>query len=68
MTIRSQEQAKYIEMYLFGKISEQPGPPLWSSGQSSWLQVRRPGFDSRHHQKKKSSGSGTGSIQPHEYN
>jgi hypothetical protein len=21
---------------------------LWSSGQSSWLQIRRPGFDSRH--------------------
>jgi hypothetical protein len=27
-------------------------PPLWSSGQSSWLQIRRPGFDSRHYQKK----------------
>jgi hypothetical protein len=26
---------------------------LWSSGQSSWLQIRRPGFDSRHYQKKK---------------
>jgi hypothetical protein len=26
----------------------QLGPPLWSSGQSSWLQIRRPGFDSRH--------------------
>jgi hypothetical protein len=23
-------------------------PPLWSSDQSSWLQIRRPGFDSRH--------------------
>jgi hypothetical protein len=29
------------------------GPPLWSSGQSSWLQIRRPGFDSRHYQKTK---------------
>jgi hypothetical protein len=28
-------------------------PPLWSSGQSSWLQIRRPWFDSRHYQKKK---------------
>jgi hypothetical protein len=28
-------------------------PSLWSSGQSSWLQIRRPGFDSRHYQKKK---------------
>jgi hypothetical protein len=27
-------------------------PPLWSSGQSSWLQIRRPGFDSRHYRKK----------------
>jgi hypothetical protein len=43
-------------------------PPLWSSGQSSWLQiqgsqVRFPGTT-----KKKSSGSGTGSTQPCEYN
>jgi hypothetical protein len=28
-------------------------PPLWSSGQSSWLQIRKPGFDSRYYQKKK---------------
>jgi hypothetical protein len=27
-------------------------PSLWSSGQSSWLQIRRPGLDSRHYQKK----------------
>jgi hypothetical protein len=40
--------------------------PLWSSGQSSWLQIRRPGFDSRDYQKE-SSGSGTGSNQPREY-
>jgi hypothetical protein len=26
---------------------------MWSSGQSSWLQIRRPGFDSWHYQKKK---------------
>jgi hypothetical protein len=25
---------------------------LWSSGQNSWLQIRRPGFDSRHYEKK----------------
>jgi hypothetical protein len=43
-------------------------PPLWSSGQSSWLQIWRPGFTSRHYQNKKSSGSGTGSTQPREYN
>jgi hypothetical protein len=34
------------------------GQPLWSSGQSSWLQIRRPGFDSRHYQKEKRNGSG----------
>jgi hypothetical protein len=28
-------------------------PPLWSSDQSSWLQIRRPGFDSGQYQKKK---------------
>jgi hypothetical protein len=27
-------------------------PPLWSSGQSSWLQIRRPGFHSVHYKKK----------------
>jgi hypothetical protein len=32
------------------------GPPLWSSGQSSWLHIRWPGFDSRHYQKKKVMG------------
>ena len=45
------------------------GPPLWSSGQSFWLQIRRsrvrfpalPDFLS-------SSGSGTGSTQPREFN
>jgi hypothetical protein len=31
-------------------------PPLWSSGQSSWLQIRRPGFDSLHYQKKEVVG------------
>jgi len=45
------------------------GPPLWSSGQSLWLQIQRsrvrfpalPDFLS-------SSGSGTGSTQPREVN
>jgi hypothetical protein len=32
------------------------GPPLWSSGQSSWLLIRRLAFDSRHYQKKKVVG------------
>jgi hypothetical protein len=26
------------------------GPPVWSSGQSSWLQIQRSGFDSRRYQ------------------
>jgi hypothetical protein len=38
------------------------GPPLWSSGQSSWLQIRRPGFDSRHYQKKKVVGLERGPL------
>jgi hypothetical protein len=43
-------------------------PPLWASGQSSWLQIKvrvrflaQPDF-------LRSSGSGTGSTQPREYN
>jgi hypothetical protein len=36
------------------------GPPLWSSGQSSWLQIRRP--DSRHYQKKKVVGLERGPL------
>jgi hypothetical protein len=44
-------------------------PPLWSSGQSSWLQTQRSGFDSRALPDfLRSSGSGTGSTQPREYN
>jgi hypothetical protein len=29
---------------------ELPGPPLWSSDQSSWLQIQRSGFNSRRYQ------------------
>jgi hypothetical protein len=34
----------------------------WSSGQSSWLQIRRPGFDSRHYHKKKVVGLERGPL------
>jgi hypothetical protein len=47
---------RYTALYFRGCIiicaEEYNGPPLWSSGQSSWLQVRRPEFDSRHYKKK----------------
>jgi hypothetical protein len=36
--------------------------PLRSSGQSSWLQIRRPGFDSRHYQAKKVVGLEQGPL------
>jgi hypothetical protein len=44
-------------------------PPLWSSGQSSWLQVQRSRvrFPTQLHFLRR-SGSGTGSTQPREYN
>jgi hypothetical protein len=43
-------------------------PPLWSSGQSSWLQIQRPGVRfSSLSDFLRSSGSGTGSTQPREY-
>jgi hypothetical protein len=41
-------------------------PPLWSSGQISWLQMHRAGFDSELY--LRSIVSGTGSTQPREYN
>jgi hypothetical protein len=37
-------------------------PPLWSSGQSSWLQIRRPGFDFRQYQKIKVVGLDRGPL------
>jgi hypothetical protein len=43
-------------------VSVDKRPPLWSSGQSSWLQIRRPGFDSRHYQKKKEVGLERGPL------
>ena len=56
-------------MTLFNDITGSNGPPLWSSGQSFWLQIQRsrvrfpapPDFLS-------SSGPGTGSTQPREVN
>jgi hypothetical protein len=52
---------------IYGMKGDEVGPPLWSSGQSSWLQILRsrvrfpalPDF-------LRNSGSGTGSTQPHE--
>jgi hypothetical protein len=44
------------------KSSGSGRPPLWSSGQSSWLQIRRPGFVSRHYQKKKVVGLERGPL------
>jgi hypothetical protein len=40
-----------ISRYAFCPIHRDPvWPSLWSSCQSSWLQIRRPWFDSRHYQ------------------
>jgi hypothetical protein len=44
------------------KITDPTRPPLWSSGQSSWLQIRGPGFDSQHYQKKKVVGLERGTL------
>jgi hypothetical protein len=52
--------SKYV-ILIINKRMIKNWPPLWSGGQSSWLQIRRPGFDSRHYQiseekKKKTVG------------
>jgi hypothetical protein len=53
MKIGSGNQVKKKETPWYESASElYRRPPLWSSGQSSWLQIRKPGFDSRHYQKK----------------
>jgi hypothetical protein len=44
------------EIIYFDEVKGQIRPPLWSSGQSPSLQIQRPGFDSRHYQKKKLVG------------
>jgi hypothetical protein len=36
----------------FSCVVRSDRPPRWSSGYSSRLQIRRPGFDFRHYQKK----------------
>jgi hypothetical protein len=36
--------------YSNSKLSTEEGPPLWSSGQSSWLRIQGCGFDSRRYQ------------------
>jgi hypothetical protein len=40
-----------FEKYIINMWEQIYGPPPWSSGQSSWLQIQRPGF--RYYQKKK---------------
>jgi hypothetical protein len=50
------------ELFFFLSLFQLGGPPLWSSGQSSWLQIQRPGFDSRHYQKKRIVGLERGPL------
>jgi hypothetical protein len=59
------EVGLYWTVYL--KVCSSVGPPLWSSGQSSWLQIQRsrvrlPALPDI----LRGSGSGTGSTQPGE--
>jgi len=76
LTLRRRTTYIYVALWrsltlrrLMSYIYGAPGPPLWSSGQSFWLQIQRsrvrfpalPDFLS-------SSGSGTGSTQPREMN
>jgi hypothetical protein len=57
----SRRICKYISKTIY-KIIATIRPPLWSSGQNSWLQIRRTRFDSRHYQKKKVMGLEWGSL------
>jgi hypothetical protein len=39
----------YTQIHFYW-LNHKKGPPVWSSGQSSWLQIQRSGFDSRSYQ------------------
>jgi hypothetical protein len=43
-------QHLFHAMNQFRNLSDIIQPPLWSSGQSFWLQIQRSGFDSRRYQ------------------
>jgi hypothetical protein len=45
-----QSEFIYIYIYIYICYVEQSRPPLWSSGQSSWLQIQKSEFDSRRYQ------------------
>jgi hypothetical protein len=47
---------------IFKSLMLEVRPPLWSSGQVSWLQIWRHRFDSRHYQKKKVVGLERGPL------
>jgi hypothetical protein len=48
-TLQCMRLADHLALHFNNNMST-AGPPLRSSGQSSWLQIRRTGFDSRHYQ------------------
>jgi hypothetical protein len=55
--------------WYFSNVNDFTGPPLWYSGQSSWLHIQRPRVPfPALPDLLRSSGSGTGSTQPREYN
>jgi hypothetical protein len=57
------QMSKESDLFLCIKtVVTDKGPPLWSSGQSSWLQILRPGFDCRHYEKKKVVGLERGPL------
>jgi hypothetical protein len=46
----SYQQWRLIQQVLLNISIRLLGPPLWSSGQGSWLQIQRSGFDSQSYQ------------------
>jgi hypothetical protein len=56
------ERVGLMYQFLFKNNRTAKWPHLWSSGQSSRLQIWRPGFDSRHYQKKRVVGLERGPL------
>jgi hypothetical protein len=68
--VKCKENTKASKLEKIKIIDRILGPPLWSSGQSSWLQIQRSRFDSRRYQIffLRSSVFGTGSTEPRDDN
>jgi hypothetical protein len=68
--MRTEEQSlRFLQPEYIMQVKVEDEPPLWSGGQSSWLQIQSPNsIPGATFSFLRSSGSRTGSTQPREDN